>query len=194
MRKSILGGLALVVTLLTGTVGTSFAQTTPTTPPSTGTPSSTSTSTSSAQGGGDLVASASQSPDHSTLVSALQAAGLADRAKGAGPFTVFAPENSAFEKLPSGTLDQLLQPTNKQKLQAIIAGHVVQGNVMSTDLKDGQKIKTVTGETLTVRMQGSSVQIVDGKGNAATVTKPDLKASNGVVHSIDAVLMPGKGM
>lgn len=186
MRNSFLGGTALALLMLTTLVGTSSAQTTP----PTGTSPTTSAST--AQAGGDLVSYAAQSSDHSTLVSALQAAGLVERAKGAGPFTVFAPENSAFEKLPQGTLEQLLQPANKQKLQAILAGHVVEGSVKSSDLSDGQKITTVTGETLTVRKQGSSVQIVDGSGNTATVTKPDLTASNGVVHSIDTVLMPAK--
>ena len=142
--------------------------------------------------GKDLAASAGLSADHSTLLKALQAAGLADRAKGAGPFTVFAPTNDAFSKLPPATLTNLLKPSMKTQLANILSYHVVQGSFKAADLTDGQRITTVTGGTLTVSKQGGSVMIKDAKGGSATVTMADIEATNGVVHSIDAVLMPSK--
>ncbi|HEX8427718.1 fasciclin domain-containing protein [Hymenobacter sp.] len=147
---------------------------------------------STASTGKDLAASAALSPDHTTLLKALQAAGLAEQAKGAGPYTVFAPDNAAFDKLPPETLATLLKPASKKQLTKILTYHVVSGNVMSSDLKDGQVIKTVEGESLTVSVKGSAVTIKDAKGGTATVTKPDIKTTNGVVHSIDTVLMPAK--
>lgn len=149
-------------------------------------------SSSATSTGKDLAASASLSPDHTTLLQALTAAGLADRAKGAGPYTIFAPTNDAFSKLPSGTLESLLKPEAKTKLTGILTTHVVQGSFKAADLKDGQTIKTVNGETLTVSKQGGSVMIKDAKGGSATVTTPDIQATNGIVHSIDTVLMPSK--
>lgn len=140
--------------------------------------------------GKDLAASAGLSSDHSTLLKALVAAGLADRAKGAGPFTVFAPTNAAFSKLPSATLTNLLKPAMKSQLAGILSYHVVEGSVKAADLTDGQKIKTVTGGMLTVSKQGDSVMIKDAKGGSATVTMADIEATNGIVHSIDSVLMP----
>ncbi len=128
--------------------------------------------------------------DFSTLQTALVASGLADQAKGAGPYTVFAPSNAAFDKLPSGTLETLTQPANKKMLAGILSYHVVQGNVMAADLKDGQKIKTVGGGTLTVRKQGDAVMLTDAKGGSAMVTTADIQATNGTVHAIDSVLMP----
>ena len=142
--------------------------------------------------GKDLAASAALSPNHTTLLKALQAAGLADKAKGTGPYTVFAPDNAAFDKLPAGTVATLLQPANKKKLAGLLSYHVVSGSVMAADLKDGQVIKTVQGESLTVGVQGGTVTIKDAKGGTATVTQPDIKSTNGVVHSIDTVLMPAK--
>lgn len=142
--------------------------------------------------GKDLAASAGLSENHSTLLAALKAAGLADQATKKGPFTVFAPENSAFEALPDGTVETLLKPENKKMLSGILLYHVVQGSVMSSDLKDGQKVKTVNGDMLTVRMKDGKVMIEDAKGGMATVTAADIKATNGVVHSIDTVLMPSK--
>jgi uncharacterized surface protein with fasciclin (FAS1) repeats len=142
--------------------------------------------------GKDLAGSAGLSPNHSTLLAALKAAGLADQATKAGPFTVFAPENSAFDALPAGTVDMLLKPENKKMLSGILLYHVVQGSVMPADLKDGQKVKTVNGSMLTVRMKDGKVMLEDAKGGMATVTTADIKATNGVVHSIDTVLMPGK--
>ena len=140
----------------------------------------------------DLAASAAISPDHTTLLKALQAAGLADKAKDKGPYTVFAPTNAAFDKLPAGTLDNLLLPANKKMLSGILTYHVVPGIHKAASLKDGQQLKTVEGEMLTVKKQGDSVMIMDAKGGSATVEKADIIATNGVVHSIDAVLMPAK--
>ncbi|MBO0939525.1 fasciclin domain-containing protein [Fibrella sp. HMF5335] len=140
--------------------------------------------------GTDLAGSLASATDFSTLQTALVAAGLADKAKEAGPFTVFAPSNAAFDKLPAGTLQSLTQPASKTKLQGILAYHVVPGNVMAADLKDGQKIKTVSGGTLTVRKKGSAVMLVDAKGGSAMVTTADIQATNGTVHAIDSVLMP----
>ncbi|RYF64902.1 MAG: fasciclin domain-containing protein, partial [Cytophagaceae bacterium] len=128
--------------------------------------------------------------DFSTLQTALVASGLADQAKGPGPYTVFAPSNAAFSKLPAGTLQTLTQPANKKKLAGILAYHVVSGNVMASDLKDGQKIKTVGGGTLTVRKEGNAVMLTDAKGGSAMVTTADIQATNGTVHAIDSVLMP----
>lgn len=149
-------------------------------------------STSSASTGKDLAGSAALSPNHTTLLKALQAAGLAEKAKGAGPYTVFAPDNAAFDKIPAATMATLLKPASKKQLANILSYHVVSGNVMAADLKDGQVIKTVQGESLTVGVQGGTVTIKDAKGGTATVTQPDIKTTNGVVHSIDTVLMPAK--
>lgn len=125
------------------------------------------------------------SPDHTTLVAAVTAAGLAETLSGPGPFTVFAPTNAAFDALPAGTVDDLLKPENKEKLASILTYHVVAGNVMSTDLTDGMKAKTVNGAEVTITIKDGKV-MVDG----ANVTTADIKAGNGVVHVIDAVIMP----
>ncbi|RYZ22680.1 MAG: fasciclin domain-containing protein [Chitinophagaceae bacterium] len=135
----------------------------------------------------NIVENAANSADHTTLVSAVKAAGLAETLSGAGPFTVFAPTNEAFNKLPAGTVDNLVKPENKQKLTSILTYHVVPGALRAADLKDGQKLKTVQGEELTVTMKDGKVMI-DG----ATVTIPDVISSNGVTHVIDAVVMPKK--
>jgi uncharacterized surface protein with fasciclin (FAS1) repeats len=133
----------------------------------------------------DIVDIAIGSADHSTLVTAVTAAGLLETLKGAGPFTVFAPTNAAFAALPAGTVDGLLKPENKEKLAGILTFHVVPGAVKAADLKDGQKVKTVQGEELTVSIKDGKVMI-----NGANVTAADLSGSNGVVHVIDAVLLP----
>jgi uncharacterized surface protein with fasciclin (FAS1) repeats len=135
----------------------------------------------------DIVDIAIGSPEHTTLVAALKAAGLVETLKGAGPFTVFAPTNSAFKGLPTGTVDALLAPAKKADLTAILTYHVVAGAVKAADLKDGQKIKTLQGDELTVSVKDGKVMI-----NGANVTTADLLGSNGVVHVIDAVLMPKK--
>jgi len=145
----------------------------------------------------DFVDGAGASKDHTTLVAAIKAADLATTLKGAGPFTVFAPTNAAFGKLPSGTVEDLLKPANKAALSGILTYHVVSGRVMAADLvaaitanKGNYKFKTVNGETLTASKSGNSVVITDAKGKQANVTATDMNESNGVMHVIDAVLMP----
>lgn len=146
---------------------------------------------------GTLVEVASGSPDHTTLVTAVQAAGLVDTLNGAGPFTVFAPTNAAFDKLPAGTVDGLLKPEAKDDLSGVLTYHVVPGNVdaatLTQQITDGggsATLTTVQGGTLTARADGGNVTLTDAKGNTATVTTADLKGSNGVIHVIDTVLMP----
>ena len=138
----------------------------------------------------NIVENASASKDHTTLVAAVKAAGLADTLQGKGPFTVFAPTNAAFGKLPSGTVDNLLKPDNKGTLTKILTYHVVPGKLTAADLKDGQKLKTVEGDELTVRVSGGKVTLTDTKGGSATVAIADVGQSNGVIHVIDTVLMP----
>ncbi len=140
----------------------------------------------------DIVDNAVGSADHTTLVAAVKAAGLVETLKSAGPFTVFAPTNAAFNKLPAGTVDKLVQPEMKDKLTAVLTYHVVPGRFTAADLKDGQTLTTVEGEMLTVMKKGKSVMLKDAKGGTATVTIPNVISSNGVTHVIDAVLMPGK--
>ena len=120
----------------------------------------------------------------STLVTAVKAAGLVETLSGNGPFTVFAHTNEAFEALPEGTLESLLKPENKDQLVAVLTYHVISAKVMSTDLKEGQKAKTVQGEEVTISLKnGASV-------NGAKVATADIEASNGVVHVIDKVILP----
>jgi uncharacterized surface protein with fasciclin (FAS1) repeats len=138
----------------------------------------------------DIVALASGNQDLSTLVSAVQAADLVATLQGEGPFTVFAPTNAAFAALPEGTLDTLLQPANKDQLSGILTYHVVAGDITSDKLSDGQVVETVNGEKLTVNVRDGKVTITDAKGGTATVVTADVDASNGVVHVIDAVLLP----
>ena len=121
----------------------------------------------------------------STLVAAVKAGDLVDVLKGDGPFTVFAPTNEAFAKLPAGTVENLLKPENKAQLVAVLTYHVVPGKILSTDLKNGQKAKTVQGSEITVTMKDGKVMI-----NNATVTAADILADNGVVHVIDTVILP----
>ena len=135
----------------------------------------------------NIVENAAGSADHTTLVAAVTAAGLGETLSGAGPFTVFAPTNAAFAALPAGAVDGLLKPEAKAKLTGVLTYHVVSGAVKAADLKDGQKIKTVQGEELTVAVKDGKVTI-----NGANVTIADVVSSNGVTHVIDAVLMPKK--
>jgi uncharacterized surface protein with fasciclin (FAS1) repeats len=160
--------------------------------------------TSGMSGAGQGEASASEQPDtvvdvaagdesFSTLVTAVNAAGLAGTLNGDGPFTVFAPVNDAFAALPAGTVDTLLAPANKAQLTSVLTYHVVPSKVLSSDLRDGMTVKTVQGQPLTVGVQGDSVTLTDASGNAASVVQADVEAGNGVVHVIDHVLLPSAG-
>lgn len=146
-----------------------------------------------------IAANASEAEALSTLVAAVKAAGLVDTLNGEGPFTVFAPTNDAFAALPAGTVATLLLPENKEKLQKILSYHVLPGKataevVMDLTKKGGghAKVATVQGEELTLKVDGGKVTVTDANGNSATVVQADIMNSNGVVHVIDAVLMPGK--
>lgn len=145
----------------------------------------------------NIVQNAVNSKDHTTLVAAVKAAGLVDTLQSAGPFTVFAPVNSAFEKLPSGTVDTLLKPENKDQLVKVLTNHVVAGKVSSSDLvkmiKDGggkAELKTVEGGKITASVSDGKVILTDEKGGTATVTIADVFQSNGVIHVVDSVLLP----
>ncbi len=132
----------------------------------------------------DIVDTAVSAGNFTTLVAAVKAADLVETLKGAGPFTVFAPTDAAFAALPAGTVEDLLKPENKAKLAAVLTYHVVSGKVMSTDLSDGMSPATVNGETVTIHTK-------DGvKVNSAKVATADIATDNGVIHAIDAVLMP----
>ena len=132
----------------------------------------------------DIIDNAVNSKDHTTLVAAVKAAGLVETLKGTGPFTVFAPTDEAFAKLPKGTVEDLLKPENKEKLASILTYHVVPGKVMAADVKSGN-VKTVNGKEVAVKVDGDTVMV--GK---AKVVKADVAASNGVIHVIDTVLLP----
>ena len=132
----------------------------------------------------DIVAVASESKDFKTLVTAIKAADLVTTLKGDGPFTVFAPTDKAFDKLPKGTLEDLLKPQNKAKLAAILTYHVVPGKTMAADVKT-MTCKSVSDKDLDVKVSDGAVTVNDAK-----VIKTDIKASNGVIHAIDTVLMP----
>ncbi|QJW88496.1 fasciclin domain-containing protein [Spirosoma taeanense] len=145
----------------------------------------------------NIVENAVNSKDHTTLVAAVKAADLVETLSGPGPFTVFAPTNSAFNKLPKGTVETLVKPESKATLTGILTYHVVPGKVSAADLmkmiSDGggkTMLKTVGGESLTATMKGKKVQITDDKGDVATVTIADVNQSNGVIHVIDTVLLP----
>ena len=146
----------------------------------------------------NIVENAVNSKDHTTLVAAVKAADLVDVLSSEGPFTVFAPTNAAFDKLPKGTVETLVMPENKEKLQAILTYHVVAGKWSAQDIakliKDGKGkavIKTVAGGTITAWMKGKDVYVTDENGNSAKVTIADVNQSNGVIHVIDTVLLPG---
>ena len=146
----------------------------------------------------NIIENAVNSKDHTTLVAAVKAAGLVETLEGAGPFTVFAPTNEAFAKLPPGTVETLLKPENKAKLTSILTYHVVPGRMSAKDLMDAAKkaggeakIKTVEGDWLTVTAKGSNLMISDAKGNTSRVTIQNVFQSNGVIQVIDSVLLPG---
>jgi len=138
----------------------------------------------------NIVQNAVNSKDHTTLVAAVKAAGLVGTLESKGPFTVFAPTNSAFGKLPAGTVETLVKPENKATLTKILTYHVVPGKLAASDLKDGMKLKTAEGEQLSVKLQDGKVWIVDAKGGTSMVTISNVNQSNGVIHVVDTVLMP----
>ncbi|MGC8750773.1 fasciclin domain-containing protein [Hydrotalea sp.] len=144
-----------------------------------------------------VVGVAASSPDHTTLVAAIKAAGLVEALEGKGPFTVFAPTNEAFNKLPEGTVANLLKPENKATLTKILTYHVVPGKLTAKDviaaIKKGNgkaEVKTLEGEMLQVSLHNGKVMLTDAKGGTSMVTASDLMAGNGVVHVINTVLMP----
>jgi uncharacterized surface protein with fasciclin (FAS1) repeats len=146
----------------------------------------------------NIIQNAVNSKDHTTLVAAVKAAGLVDTLETTGPFTVFAPTNEAFARLPDGTVDSLLQPQNKGKLTAVLTYHVVAGRLTAADLlakvRDGggqATLTTVQGATLTVTAAGDHIVLTDAQGRAAHVTIGDVMQSNGVIHVVDTVLLPG---
>ncbi len=145
----------------------------------------------------NIVQNAVNSKDHTTLVAAVKAAGLVDTLSGTGPFTVFAPTNAAFAKLPAGTVDTLLKPENKAQLTAVLTYHVVSKKVLSDALgkmiKDSSgstDIPTVSGHVLKAAMKGGHIMLTDENGGTAMVTIADVQQSNGVIHVIDSVLLP----
>ncbi|SEL89901.1 fasciclin domain-containing protein [Roseivivax marinus] len=133
----------------------------------------------------NIVETAQDAGDFTTLLAAAEAAGLVETLTGEGPYTVFAPTDEAFDALPEGTVDELLLPENQDQLTSVLTYHVVPGAVMSADLSDGMEAETVEGSSVTVSIDGDTVMVGD-----ATVTQPDIEASNGVIHVIDTVLMP----
>jgi uncharacterized surface protein with fasciclin (FAS1) repeats len=145
----------------------------------------------------NIVENAVNSADHTTLVAAVKAAGLVETLEGPGPFTVFAPTNEAFAKLPAGTIENLLKPENKETLTKILTYHVVAGRLSAVDLRkqikegNGQaQLKTVSGSTLIAMMQGKTLVLKDEKGDISTITIPNVFQSNGVIHVVDTVVLP----
>ncbi len=145
---------------------------------------STTASAATSTAGKDLVSVASSAGSFNTLVTAVKAAGLVETLQGKGPFTVFAPTDEAFAKLPAGTVESLLKPENKEKLVAILTYHVVPGKVLAADVKT-MKAKTVNGKELSLKVEGGAVTVDNAK-----VIKTDVAASNGVIHVIDTVILP----
>ena len=145
----------------------------------------------------NIVQNAVNSRDHTTLVAAVQAAGLADTLSGPGPFTVFAPTNAAFARLPAGTVETLLRPENRAQLTGVLTYHVVSGRMTAADLMrviraghGSARLTTVQGGTLTARMRGGHIVLADAHGGMATVTQADVMQSNGVIHVTNAVSIP----
>lgn len=145
----------------------------------------------------NIVENAVNSKDHTTLVAAVKAAGLVETLSGPGPFTVFAPTNEAFGKLPKGTVETLVKPENKEKLTGILTYHVVAGNIDAKELmkkiKDGKgkaMLTTVQGGSLTFMQKGDDIWVMDAQGNKSKITIKDVYQSNGVIHVINTVLMP----
>jgi len=198
MKRSIAAAGAVSLALFLGAcAGTPAATTSSAMAPSSMVPATSAAATSapatktSATATTDIVGTAVAAGNFTTLAAALTAAGLVDTLKGAGPYTVFAPSDAAFAKLPAGTVDTLLKDP-KGKLSDILKYHVVAGKVTAADVVklNGQKVKTVQGAELTVEVSGGKVALVDATGNRVNVVTTDVAASNGVIHVIDGVLLP----
>ncbi|WP_343694226.1 fasciclin domain-containing protein [Flavobacterium sp.] len=147
----------------------------------------------------NIIENVANSKDHTTFVTAVKAIGLVETLQGDGPFTVFAPTNAAFDKLPKGTIETLLKPENKKKLQTILAYHVVAGRMSSADIEEAIKtgngktvIKTINEGTIIAWMNGKDIFLSDENGNKAKITIEDVNQSSGVIHVVDAVLLPKK--
>jgi uncharacterized surface protein with fasciclin (FAS1) repeats len=192
-RMTPLAGFASVVAVAGLTIGacssTGAESTSASTTPTTGSMTENAPQTSAPASDKTIVDIAASNPDFSTLVTAVKAAGLAGTLSGPGPFTVFAPTDAAFEKLPPGTLDTLLQPANKEQLSNVLTYHVVPATVMAADVEPGP-VTTVNGATFTVSADAGKVALTDARGGAVNVVKTDIVASNGVIHVIDGVLLP----
>jgi len=178
MKTRTLAVALAAATLVLAACGSSSSSTATTAAPTTAAPTT-------AAAAGDIVAVAAGNPDFSTLVAAVKAAGLVETLQGAGPFTVFAPTNEAFAKLPAGLVDKLLLPENKDTLVKILTYHVVAGKVMAADVKPGD-VKSVEGSPITIGIDGSTVTL----NKTTKVTATDVAASNGVIHVIDSVIVP----
>jgi uncharacterized surface protein with fasciclin (FAS1) repeats len=146
----------------------------------------------------NIIQNAINSRDHTTLVAAVKAAGLVDTLSGPGPFTVFAPTNAAFARLPAGTVETVLRPENRSMLQSVLTYHVVPGRLTAADLMariraggGSARLTTVQGGTLTARMSGNNIVLTDARGGMSTVTQANVMQSNGVIHVTNAVSMPG---
>jgi uncharacterized surface protein with fasciclin (FAS1) repeats len=183
LKKSLSSGI-LVIGLVLGAAacGSDKAATLATT----AAPSAAATTAKAAASTADIVDTAVAAGSFKTLAAALTAAGLVDTLKGPGPFTVFAPTDEAFAKLPAGTLDDLLKPDNKAKLAAILTYHVVPGKVAAADVVKLKMAKTVNGKDVTIAITGADVML----NGTTKVTKTDIAASNGIIHVIDSVLLP----
>jgi uncharacterized surface protein with fasciclin (FAS1) repeats len=191
MRRILPLAAVLALALTTAACGSDDADTAATSSAPMTTSAAPSPSPTESMAAADIVDTAVAAGNFTTLAAALEAAGLVDTLKGPGPFTVFAPTDDAFAKLPAGTVDTLLKDPEGD-LSTILTYHVVPGKVMAADVVklDGQKVKTVQGGELTVGVDGDKVTLTDAAGNTVNVTATDVEASNGVIHVIDAVLMP----
>jgi uncharacterized surface protein with fasciclin (FAS1) repeats len=193
-NKTMIAAVVAVLVLIAGGVGiyamSQDDETTETTTTQTDQSNNESDEASNAAPTSNIVELAVATPDLSTLVTAVTEAELVETLSGTGPFTVFAPTNDAFAALPDGTLNSLLEPANIEQLRAVLTYHVVAGKVMSSDLSNGQVIKTVQGGELTVRIADGKVMLEDATGAMAEVTTADVEATNGVVHIINKVVLP----
>ncbi|TCD02056.1 fasciclin domain-containing protein [Erythrobacteraceae bacterium CFH 75059] len=197
-RTALFAGLgALALTACGSANDTGTGTTTTTTTADTTVAGTTATATAPAASG-NVVQVAQGNPDFSTLVTAVQSAGLGETLSGPGPFTVFAPTNAAFNGVPQATRDQLLSPAGREDLRSILTYHVVPGTTDAATLTQavqaagsgGHRLTTVNGATLTATLDGNTVVLTDAAGNRARVVQTDVNASNGVIHAIDRVLMP----